>query len=177
MKALFALYPIFVLLTQTISAMELTSSAFNNEGLIPSKYTCNGENVSPPIEWGGAPKNTKSFALLMDDPDAPIGTVDHWVVFNIPATTTSFPEAISSYPEGTQLGHNFSKKNTYGGPCPPDKEHRYFFKLYALDTLLNLKAGVSKADVLAAIKGHVLVEAQLIGKYDQPRKSTQKRAP
>lgn len=151
--------------------MELTSSAFSNGGLIPAKYTCNGENVSPSIQWSGAPDGTKSFALLMDDPDAPMGIFDHWVVFNIPASTTVFSEGITDYPEGVQLGRNSAKKNGYMGPCPPDKEHRYFFKLYALDTMLDLKEGVSKTNVISAMKGHVLAEAQLMGRYDQPRKS------
>ncbi|OAI50126.1 hypothetical protein AYO37_00395 [Opitutia bacterium SCGC AG-212-L18] len=150
--------------------MELTSSAFSNGGLIPAKYTCNGENVSPPIQWSGAPDKTKSFALLMDDPDAPMGTVDHWVVFNIPASTTVFPEGITDYPEGVQLGRNYATKNSYAGPCPPDKEHRYFLKLYALDAILDLKAGVSKTNVISAMKGHVLAKAELMGRYDQPRK-------
>lgn len=165
---LFSACASIILLTSTANSMELSSSAFKNEGYIPQKYTCNGDDVSPPIEWSGAPSKTKSFALIMDDPDAPMGTVDHWVVFNIPSTTNSFEEGIAAYPEGTELGSNFSKKN-YGGPCPPDKEHRYFFKLYALDALLSLKAGASKASVLEAIKGHVLEEAQLMGKYNQPR--------
>lgn len=149
--------------------MELTSSAFSNEGLIPAKHTCNGANVSPQMGWGGVPSEAKSLVLIMDDPDAPMGTFDHWVVFNIPAATTGFTEAITKYPEGTQLGRNSYKSNDYKGPCPPDKMHRYFFKLYALDILLGLKSGASKADVLNAIQDHILAEAQLMGKYDQPR--------
>lgn len=168
MKFLIVICINFILLTQSVNAMELTSSAFSNGGLIPAKYTCNGDDLSPPLEWGGAPAKTKSFALLMDDPDAPIGTVDHWVVFNIPASTTSLAEGITDYPEGSKLGSNFSKKG-YGGPCPPDREHRYFLRLYAVDTILDLEPGVSKADVLAALKGHILEEAELMGRYDQPR--------
>lgn len=175
MRKLFALCISFILLTPTIIAMEITSSAFSNEGLIPAKYTCNGNNISPPLEWGGVPDKTKSLALIMDDPDAPMGTYDHWVVFNIPPTTTGFAEAVTGYPEGTQLGLNSSKKAAYTGPCPPDKIHRYFFKLYALDVLLDLKTGASKANVLSAMKGHILGEAQLMGRYDQPRNTGSKK--
>jgi Raf kinase inhibitor-like YbhB/YbcL family protein len=148
--------------------MEIKSSSFNHEDMITAKYTCDGQNVSPPLAWSGAPEKTKSFALICDDPDAPAGTWVHWVIFDIPASVNSLPEKISRQEEIAGLGKN--GKNTsqhfgYDGPCPPSGTHRYYFKLYALDTMLNLNAGLSKEDLLKAMKGHVLAEAQLMGRY------------
>lgn len=148
--------------------MKIKSSAFKHEGLIPVKYSCNGDDISPPLAWSEVPKNTQSLVLILDDPDAPVGTWDHWILFNIPPTTTKLPENIHDFPEDIRFGQNSWKRNDYGGPCPPDKEHRYFFKLYALDTKLDLKNGAKKSIVLAAMKGHILAEAELMGRYDQP---------
>ncbi len=152
--------------------MKLTSSVFEHNGKIPSKYTCDGDNVSPPLEISEVPAEAKSLVLIMDDPDIPdfakekfkIQVWDHWVVFNIPVDTKIIPEAEN--PKGI-LGRNTRGVNAYGGPCPPDKEHRYFFRLYALDIMLNLGEGVSKSDVLSAIEGHILDKAELIGTYER----------
>lgn len=148
--------------------MEITSSSFNHEGMIPAKYTCDGQNISPPLSWSQAPEKVKSFALICDDPDAPAGIWVHWVLFDLPANVNTLPEKVSRQEEIAGLGKN--GKNTsgrygYDGPCPPGGTHRYYFKLFALDTMLNLKAGVTKEDLLKAMKGHVLAEAQLMGKY------------
>jgi hypothetical protein len=147
----------------------LTSTAFTEGGTIPRKHTCDGEDVSPPLIWDNVPGGTKSFALICDDPDAPMGTWVHWVLFNLPADTRSLPEAVppdKELPSGARQGTNDFRKIGYGGPCPPPgKPHRYFFKLYALDTTLDLPAGSTKAQVVKAMDGHVLAEGQLMGKY------------
>ncbi|MFA5322232.1 MAG: YbhB/YbcL family Raf kinase inhibitor-like protein [Smithella sp.] len=148
--------------------MELKSSSFNHEGMIPAKYTCDGQNISPPLSWSDAPEKTKSFSLICDDPDAPVGLWVHWVIFDIPATVNSLPENFPRQKEIPGLGKNgknTSRRWGYDGPCPPNGTHRYYFKLYALDTMLNLKAGLTKDELLAAMKGHVLSEAQLMGRY------------
>ncbi len=149
--------------------MKLTSTVFEHEGKIPSKYTCDGENVNPPLVFSGIPQNAKSLVLIMEDPDVPKhlrpdGMWNHWVVFNIPPDTKGVNE--NQEPKGT-AGITTSNKLKYGGPCPPDREHRYFFKLYALDTTLDLKQGATKEQVLEAIKGHVLAEAELMGRYQR----------
>jgi Raf kinase inhibitor-like YbhB/YbcL family protein len=148
--------------------MEIKSSSFNHEDMIPAKYTCDGQNISPSLAWSGAPKETKSFALICDDPDAPVGTWIHWVIFDIPANVNGFPENVVRKEEVPGLGKNgknSSQNFGYDGPCPPGGTHRYYFKLYALDAMLNLKAGLTKEDLLAAMKGHVLAEAQIMGRY------------
>lgn len=148
--------------------MEIKSSSFNHEGMIPAKYTCDGRNISPPLSWSNAPEKTKSFALICDDPDAPVGLWVHWVIFDIPATVNALPEKVSRLEEISGLGKNgknTSRRWGYDGPCPPDGMHRYYFKLYALDTMLNVKAGLTKDELLTAMKGHVLSEAQLMGRY------------
>ncbi|MDO8519763.1 MAG: YbhB/YbcL family Raf kinase inhibitor-like protein [Deltaproteobacteria bacterium] len=150
-------------------ALLINSSAFDVNGLIPNKYTCDGRDVSIPLSWSGIPAGTKSITLIMDDPDAPVGTWDHWILFNMPSGTTELPEDIKNLPAGTRQGKNSWGKTGYGGPCPPDKEHRYFFKLYALDSLLELKEGVAKKDLEKAMQGHILGKAELIGRYDRPR--------
>lgn len=150
-------------------ALQIKSPAFDMNGLIPKKYTCDGRDVSLPLKLEGIPPGTKSLALVMDDPDAPVGTWDHWILFNIPSTVTELVEDIKNLPPGTGEGKNSWNKTGYGGPCPPDREHRYFFKLYALDTLLGLKNGVFKKELEAAMKGHVLGQAELVGRYDRPR--------
>jgi Raf kinase inhibitor-like YbhB/YbcL family protein len=149
-------------------AMEIKSSSFKHEDMIPAKYTCDGQNISPPLSWSGAPEKTKSFALICDDPDAPVGLWVHWVLFDIPANVNSLPENVSRHEEIAGLGKNgknTSQHSGYDGPCPPGGTHRYYFKLYALDTMLNLKPGLTKDELLAAMKGHILAEAQLMGKY------------
>jgi len=152
--------------------MEIKSSSFNHEDMIPSKYTCDGQNISPPLLWIGAPEKTKSFALICDDPDAPVGLWVHWVLFDIPANVSALPEKVSCQEDIAGLGKNgknTSGKFGYDGPCPPGGTHRYYFKLYALDTVLNLKPGSTKDELLNAIKGHVLSEAQLMGRYKRGR--------
>lgn len=155
-------------------ALTLSSPAFQRQSSIPARYTCNGANISPPLQWEGAPWGTQTFALLCEDPDVPRtlkpdGMYDHWVLFNIPASETELPENMQALPSGAVQGKNASGGLGYTGPCPPDRQHRYFFKLFALDTTLGLTEGATKADVITAMQGHVLAEAELMGVYDQPR--------
>ena len=166
------------LLTASEAAMTLTlrSPAFAAGGAIPSKYTCDGANHSPPLEWSGAPDGTKSFALIMDDPDAPDPkapktTWVHWVLYDIPASASSLPEAVapSHLPAGTRAGATSAKGTTYGGPCPPRGRHRYFHKLYALDTLLGDLHHPTAEHLEAAIRQHTLARAELIGTYQRSR--------
>jgi Raf kinase inhibitor-like YbhB/YbcL family protein len=148
--------------------MEIKSSAFGSGEMIAAKYTCDGADFSPPLEWTGSPAGTKSFALICDDPDAPMGTWVHWVIYDIPPTATMLAEGITrekDLPGGGTQGINDFRKIGYGGPCPPGGTHRYFFKLYALDTLLGLKPGITKDQLLTAMRGHILVEAQIMGTY------------
>lgn len=142
--------------------MKLTSFVFTNNGAIPSEYTCDGADSSPPLTISDVPKNAKSLALIMDDPDAPVGTWDHWIVFNIPASTKQIQKGTE--PQGVG-GKNSWGRTGYGGPCPPSGTHRYFFKLYALDTELNLPKGSTKRDLERAIEGHILAKAELMGTY------------
>ncbi len=147
--------------------MRFESSAFAHLGTIPEKYTCDGENVNPPLVWSGAPEKTKSLALIMDDPDAPGGIWVHWLLWNIDPRTTSIAE--HSVPAGAVQGMTSFGQSAYGGPCPPDREHRYFFKLYALDTLISLPSSALKAKVKQMMQGHILAQAELIGLYDRKR--------
>jgi Raf kinase inhibitor-like YbhB/YbcL family protein len=153
-------------------ALTLTSAAFAAGGDIPAKHTCEGGDVSPPLAWSGAPSGTRSFALVVDDPDAPDPkaprtTWVHWVVYDLPATTTALAEGASGkLPSGAREGTNDFKRTGYGGPCPPIGRHRYFHKLYALDATLGL-AGATKADVEKAMAGHVLAQAELVGTYQK----------
>lgn len=150
--------------------MKLTGTAFENGGMIPAKYTCDGADVSPPLEWSPGPGGTKSYALICDDPNAPAGTWVHWVIFNIPAGITELPEEVPldrKLPSGAMQGINDFRRLGYGGPCPPGGTHRYFFRIYALDTTLPLGPGATKEQVLRAMKGHVLAEGQLMGKYQR----------
>lgn len=151
-------------------ALEITSNSFPKEGYIPAKYTCDSLNISPSFYWEGAPHNTKSFVLIGDDPDAPFKTWVHWIVFNIPLEITSLEENFSqaeSLPAGIIQGMNDFGKNGYGGPCPPaGKAHRYFFKLYALDTELSLNEEANKKDVLREMQGHILAETKIVGLYE-----------
>ena len=151
----------------------ISSPAFSHNTEIPSKYTCEGENISPELQWQNAPAGTKSFALIVDDPDAPHKTFVHWIMYNIPAIITTLPEDTPK--NNFTLGAtDFSKtKNSptpYGGPCPPTGTHRYFFTLYALDMHLNLQEGASKEELLQAMKGHILDTAQCIGLYKKRNK-------
>lgn len=148
---------------ETMDKIKITSPAFVDGGTIPVKYTCDGADVSPQLDWENLPAGTRSLALISDDPDAPMGTWVHWVLFDIPPDTTGLPEGVKGI--GTQ-GKNDFRKLGYGGPCPPKgPAHRYFFKLYALDTKLGLKEGATKADVEKAMQGHILAQGQIIGKY------------
>jgi Raf kinase inhibitor-like YbhB/YbcL family protein len=154
-------------------ALTLTSPAFSHGSSIPSQYTCDGANISVPLQWGGAPKGTETFVIVCEDPDVPHtlradGMWDHWVLFNILASATGLPENVKNLPAGTLQGMNTSKKLGYTGPCPPDRQHRYFFKLYALDTTLNLPEGATKAQVNAAMQGHILDQTELMGVYNRP---------
>lgn len=150
--------------------MEIQSSAFHQGDLIPSQYTCTGENISPPLSWTGVPEGTKSIALITDDPDAPMGTWVHWVYYDIPAHFSGLKEHIpkGNKPStgGTQ-GMNDSHSIGYDGPCPPSGTHRYYFKAYALDIFLNLSPGASKRELLDAMQGHILGEGVLMGKYSR----------
>jgi Raf kinase inhibitor-like YbhB/YbcL family protein len=150
-------------------AFELKSSAFDPDGRIPKPYTCDGTDQSPPLSWSGAAQRTVSFALICEDPDAPVGNWVHWVLWNLPVSSKGLPAAIPPDPQGpdsSSQGTNDFRRPGYGGPCPPPgPAHRYFFNLYALDRLLDLKQGATKADLEHAMKGHVLARAQLIGRY------------
>lgn len=151
-------------------AITITSTAFTEGSMIPQDYTCDGEDISPPLAWSGVPDGTKSLALICDDPDAPMGTWVHWVLFNIPAHIMELPTNIS--PEkiiqnGAKHGINDFRKFGYGGPCPPGGTHRYYFKLYALDTEINVETGITKAQLLKAMEGHILAEGQLMGRYSR----------
>lgn len=146
-------------------SIKLTSSAFKEGEMIPKKYSCDAENISPPLVWSGIPEEPKSFALIVDDPDAPAGNWVHWVLYNIPADQDNLVEGVAGV--GTQ-GKNTSGKLNYGGPCPPKgSAHRYFFKIYALDTVLELNAGATKAELEKAMQGHILAQGQLMGKYQR----------
>lgn len=147
--------------------MEITSTAFNNEGMIPSRHTCDGEDLSPPLSWHDLPEGTKSVAMIADDPDAPGKTWVHWVIYNIPPDG-GLPGNVppeKNLPGGARQGINDFGRIGYGGPCPPGGVHRYYFKLYALDAQLNLPAGGTKKELLREMEGHVLGEAQLMGRF------------
>jgi hypothetical protein len=148
----------------------LTSTAFTNHGPIPALYTCEGRNVSPPLAWSGVPHGTRSLALIVDDPDAPDPAAPqrvwvHWVLYNLPASTTELHEAVSVLPAGTVQGLNDWQNPGYGGPCPPIGTHRYFHKLYALDTVLPELRRPTKAQLESAMHGHILAKAELVGTY------------
>ena len=151
-------------------AFELTSAAFAAGERIPRKYTCDGEDISPPLKWSNAPQDAQSFALIADDPDAPIGTWVHWVLYNLPGQTVALAQAVppdADLPDGGRHGKNSWGRLGYGGPCPPGGTHRYFFKLYALDTVLDLAAGASKEQLLQAMQGHILAQTELMGLYSR----------
>jgi Raf kinase inhibitor-like YbhB/YbcL family protein len=145
--------------------MELTSTAFDQGEPIPVRYTCDGEDISPPLVWSDPPPGTQSLALIMDDPDAPGGTWDHWIAFNLPAEMRELSKATSAADINAAFGENSWGRSNYGGPCPPGGTHRYFFKLYALDTTLSLDGSANKRQVLAAMDGHILAETELMGTF------------
>jgi Raf kinase inhibitor-like YbhB/YbcL family protein len=151
------------------AAFELKSSAFQETSEIPKKFTCDGSDVSPPLTWSEPPQGTRSFVLIMDDPDAPAGTWVHWVMYDIRPSLQRLPEAVpkeADIKDGGRQGLNDFSRIGYGGPCPPPgKPHRYFFRLYALDQELDLTGDATKADVERAIKGHIVGEAELMGRY------------
>ena len=148
--------------------IKVRSTAFEPGEMIPARYTCDGEDISPPLSWDNIPDGTKSIALICDDPDAPAGTWVHWVLFNMPADLKELLEGVppeKKMENGAIHGKNDFRKFGYGGPCPPGGTHRYYLKIYALDSRSNLKAGATKADLMEDMKGHILAEGQLMGKY------------
>lgn len=147
-------------------ALTVTSTAFSHEADIPIEFTCDGEDVSPDMAWTEVPEGTRSVALICDDPDAPVGTWIHWVLFDMPADTTKLPRASQAGAAPGTDGKNSWKKTGYGGPCPPKGDpHRYYFKVYALDRLLELDAGATATQVSAAMEGHVAAQGTMMGKY------------
>lgn len=147
----------------------LKSSAFRNGGEISSRQSCTGNDMSPPLQWGDAPDNTRSFALIADDPDAPGGTFTHWLVWNLPARVSSLPEGVraqAALQDGVCQGRNDFGRFGYAGPCPPPgRTHRYFFRLYALDAMLNLRGGSGRSELERAARGHVLSRATWMGTF------------
>jgi len=151
-------------------SITLSSTAFAAGTSIPADYSCKGRSVSPPLAWKDSPAGTKSFALIMDDPDAPMGTFVHWVIFNIPASSSGLPEAVltnGQLGDGTLQGNNGAGRVGYTGPCPPSGTHRYFFKLYALDNLLALSSGADKDQLLKVMQGHILAQGELMGTFSK----------
>ncbi|MEA5113326.1 MAG: YbhB/YbcL family Raf kinase inhibitor-like protein [Geobacteraceae bacterium] len=146
-----------------MSSVTVSSPTFSYNGSIPSRFTCDGQDTSPPLQFGNVPQAARSLALIMDDPDAPAGTWVHWVAWNIPPGIGEIREG--SVPEGMQQGLNSWKRNSYGGPCPPSGTHRYFFKVYALDSTLELPLSTTKSGLEKAMKGHVLGSGELMGTY------------
>lgn len=145
-----------------------SSPAFGHGQPIPAVYTCKGRDISPPLTWSDLPQGTKSLALIMDDPDAPMGTWVHWVIYNIPPTRTGLEEAIPSeerLADGSLQGKNSWRRIGYGGPCPPSGTHRYYFRLYALDSMLSLAPGATKEQLLQAMQGHILAQAEWMGTF------------
>ena len=154
----------------SVMDIRITSTAFSQGEKIPSRYSCDGEDISPPLSWSKGPEGAGSYALIADDPDAPVGTWVHWVIYNIPPSSTSLPENVPKTPEGpggSIQGVNDFKRYGYGGPCPPGGTHRYFFKIYALDTMIEKKAGLSKKKLLKEMEGHILAQGELMGTYSR----------
>lgn len=148
----------------------VSSSAFSQGTSIPTRYTCDGQDISPPLDWRGLPDGSVSLALIVEDPDAPGGNWVHWLAFNIPASTTGLPEGLpvaGPIPGGGIQGNNSWRRTGYGGPCPPSGMHRYFFKLYALDSALTLEPGITKLQLERAMAGHVLAWGQLMGTFSR----------
>jgi Raf kinase inhibitor-like YbhB/YbcL family protein len=150
--------------------IQVSSPAFQEGGMIPAKYTCDGNDTSPPLHWEPVPEGTQSIALICDDPDAPGGMWVHWVMWNVPPAARELAENVPAKPElpdGSRQGISDFRRPGYGGPCPPSGVHRYYFKVYALDAILDLPSSTRKADLLKAMKGHILAEGQLMGKYSR----------
>ena len=151
--------------------MKITSPAFEEGKPIPAKHTCDGKDVSPPLKWTGVPAAAKTLALTVDDPDAPVGDWFHWILYNLPVSTTELPEGLpksENLPKGGKQGMNDFKRLGYGGPCPPPgKPHRYFFKLYALDVQLNLPANITGKEFLNALTNHVIAQTTIMGTYER----------
>jgi hypothetical protein len=152
--------------------MKLVSTAFANEETIPTRFTCEGDDISPPLSWSGFPKDTKSLALILDDPDAPMGTFTHWLLYNIPTNLSELEEGISlskKLPEGIREGFNDFGNQGYGGPCPPRNKgaHRYYFRLYALNQALELSGRVTRRQLLDAIHNKILGETDLMGRFER----------
>ena len=152
-----------------MAALALESSRLNPGDDVPRRFTCDGEDVSPPLEWGTPPEGTQSFCLVAEDPDAPGGTFIHWLLYDLPANTRALPENLpkrGQLPNGARQGRNGFGRTGYGGPCPPPgPAHRYFCRLYALDKKTNLSAGANRAEMDRAMKGHILAQADLMGRY------------
>ncbi|HSK88003.1 MAG TPA: YbhB/YbcL family Raf kinase inhibitor-like protein [Anaerolineales bacterium] len=158
--------------TEATMSLELTSDAFTNGQSIPAKYACTGKDISPALAWNEPPAGTQSFALIMDDPDAPGGTWVHWVLFNIPAGTRDLPEDLpitgkNVDPNAIYVGNNSWGNAGYGGPCPPSGTHRYYFKLYALDRTFDLLPGATREQVLEQMEGYILAQAELMGTFSK----------
>ena len=150
--------------------IKITSTAFQDGAAIPTRYTCDGAGVSPPLAWSGIPADAKSIAVVCEDPDAPRGTFIHWVLFNLPANVGSLPENVPTQKmlaNGAMQGTNGARKIGYTPPCPPSGTHRYIFKVYALDAMLDLQSDATRADLTKAMEGHILAEGQLMGKYSR----------
>jgi Raf kinase inhibitor-like YbhB/YbcL family protein len=151
------------------AAMQVQSNVISPGGKFPKRETCDGQDTSPQLAWSGAPPDTKTYALILDDPDAPSGTFTHWIVWNIPASAHELPENLprkAELPDGTRQGRNDFGKIGYGGPCPPPgKPHRYFFRVYALDNAPPVKAGAGRGEVERALQGHILAQGELMGRY------------
>lgn len=149
------------------ATLELTSPDFSAGEAIPAVFTCSGDDISPELRWTAPPEGTLTFALIMDDPDAPSGTWVHWVLYDLPQSLRGLPQNYAPEP-GVTAGSNSWNEQNYGGPCPPSGQHRYFFKLYALDTVLAAEPGLDKAGLLELMEGHVLAQGELMGMYEKP---------
>jgi Raf kinase inhibitor-like YbhB/YbcL family protein len=150
--------------------MKLLCAAFENQGSIPTRYTAEGEDLSPPLRWQDVPQGTRSLALICEDPDAPHGTYDHWLLYNIPTSISVLAEGLKQLPHGIQSLQNSANTTGYVGPNPPSGDHRYFFTLYALDTVLALPEKGTKADLLKAMTSHILAQATLVGRYQREKR-------
>jgi Raf kinase inhibitor-like YbhB/YbcL family protein len=171
MGMILMVFPVFGQAREGImQKIEVRSSAFGEGDRIPSDFTCDGADMSPPIEWSGVPATAQSLAIIVDDPDAPSGNWTHWLVYGLPPDLTQLKAGIAAeeeLPGGALQGRTDFGRTGYGGPCPPSGEHRYFFKVYALNAMLRLKSGVSKQELLRAMQGHILAEGVLMGRYDR----------
>lgn len=158
-------------ITTDAMALSLTSKDFVQGGALPQIVACDGKNISPDLSWTDIPAGTKSLALTLEDPDAPMaGGFDHWVLFNLPPDLKGLSQGMTDFPKGTGMGSNGTKKTGYYGPCPPTGKHRYYFRLYALDKALELPEGATKQQVLDALKGHVVGQTELMGTYEKAKK-------